>query len=697
MNISQFALVLLAVSLGTVRASGQCDRQPTTIYRSGWSPEWLTGAHGAAVDETRMFVRSGTSSTLSALTKPFAEFSLVTVGNFSTDSIVDVWLQGTAVQSAAVYLIESNTGTVSDSIFLSDISPESIAAQEVMEDRYRIIGPDTEDWFRLSINAKALQREGQKNTVWDSIVFQDVGGVGTSVYIAEARILPNQRSCLKEITPESGCIGSVCNSDISGVVSMSTSVPLYGFGPLQAEAAEIASAYGAGSDISVIAKLTPGTTYSEVAKLCANLQGMNEDSVPADVFARGMAMSGMGEGAPGVAYCQIEPAVAPLAVEQAQAPVEWPIVHIVVSSYGAMGEVRDMSAGFVSYFDRDGTAYANAFHGPESVNEVTVEEEIFLEQMYGDGNGYDGNADVEQMEGGDFAEQADVIDSTAKPAGCPGIPWGLSRIDQDNLPLDGVYNPGFYTGRGVHVYVLDTGLNMHSDFEGRIGEGVDCSSGTCRSGSYSDGTGHGTHVAATIGGTCYGVAKGVTIHPVKVLGNNGSGSYTGIINGIKWATENARRNGWRGVINMSLGGGASASLDSATNLAVSQGMVVAVAAGNENGADACTKSPSRASEALTTGATTKSDRWASYSNVGRCLDIWAPGSRVASASYTDYYGYIFKDGTSMASPHVAGGAALFLEKYPSASPNQVRDGLLSASVQKNIYRGSTTALLQVTF
>lgn len=181
---------------------------------------------------------------------------------------------------------------------------------------------------------------------------------------------------------------------------------------------------------------------------------------------------------------------------------------------------------------------------------------------------------------------------------------------------------------------------------------------------------------------------------MKVLADNGSGSYSGIINGIKWAVDNAYANGVRGVINMSLGGGSSPALNTAVNEAVARGLVVAVAAGNENAANACTKSPASASEAITTASTTKQDSASSFSNVGSCVDIWAPGTGIASVDYRSQTGYRFLDGTSMATPHVSGSAAIYLEKYPSATPAQVLQGLLRASVQRNLYPGTTTALLQ---
>ena len=718
--LSSFLFSLFAFALRGVNAEEQCERSTIDIYTGrGWSPDFITGAKGTVVDETDIVLRDGSSKTLMALTEPFTEFSFVTTleAGFPVDSIVDIVLQGSAIQSTAVYMVDSRTGTVSEAVHLNDISPEAIAVSEVIQDRFRIVGPDAGDWFRLSINAKDIRTDSSDNQSWDTIIFRDVSGVGASLYIAEARILPDTQGCLKDITPISGCIGSVCNPDIDGVMALSKSVPLYGFGPLSTLAAETATAAGIVDDISIIAKLKPGTTNADVAKLCATLQGMDPDTAPADVFARGWEIDSTLRGSTVLrddlpkAACKVDMVhsdgpededvyLYAMSAEAAAAEVEWPLVTITVSSYDAINDVRDLATDYVSYFDRDGIAFASGRplggsgrelrDGGAEGEGVVVVHEVAEDASPEDAPLEPVSSDVEQTD----VEQADVINSAAKPAGCPGIPWGLSRIDQANLPLDGVYNTASVSGARVHVYILDTGLNNHSDFAGRLGDGVDCTSGTCRSSSYADGTGHGTHVAATVAGTCYGVAKGAIIHPVKVL-SNGSGSYSGIIAGIRWATDHAKRNGVRGVINMSLGGSSSGSLNSATNTAVAQGMVVAVAAGNESGADACSKSPASASEALTTGAITKTDRWASFSNVGRCLDIWAPGSRVASANYQNFNGYTFKDGTSMASPHVAGAAALYLQKYPNATPAQVRDGLLKAAVQRNIYSGSTTAILQV--
>jgi len=267
-----------------------------------------------------------------------------------------------------------------------------------------------------------------------------------------------------------------------------------------------------------------------------------------------------------------------------------------------------------------------------------------------------------------FVEEDRVISLTAQQVNPPS--WGLDRIDQRRLPLDGVYGyPG--TASNVTAYIIDTGiLTTHSDFGGRASHGYDFVDGDANA---TDCNGHGTHVAGTVGGTSYGVAKGVRLVAVRVLNCSGNGTTSGVIAGIDWVTRNARK---PAVANMSLGGGASAALDAAVNNSINSGVTFVVAAGNES-TNACTRSPARTPNAITVGATTSGDARASYSNYGSCLDIFAPGSSITSAWHTSTTARNTISGTSMATPHVAGAAALYLSANPSASPTQVRNALVA--------------------
>jgi subtilisin family serine protease len=248
--------------------------------------------------------------------------------------------------------------------------------------------------------------------------------------------------------------------------------------------------------------------------------------------------------------------------------------------------------------------------------------------------------------------------------------WGIDRIDQRDLPLSGTYTYEA-TGAGVRSYIIDTGIrNSHQEFGGRASSGYT---------SISDGrgtddcNGHGTHVAGTVGGTVYGVAKQTALIAVRVLNCQGSGTTSGVIAGVDWVTANHIK---PAVANMSLGGSASSTLDAAVANSIAAGVTYVVAAGNSN-ASACNYSPARVADAITVGATTSTDARASYSNFGSCLDLFAPGSSITSAWYTSNTATNTISGTSMASPHVAGVAALVLQGSPGASPASVTSAITS--------------------
>jgi subtilisin family serine protease len=268
--------------------------------------------------------------------------------------------------------------------------------------------------------------------------------------------------------------------------------------------------------------------------------------------------------------------------------------------------------------------------------------------------------------------------------------WGIDRIDQRSLPLSRTFTYT-RTGAGVKAYIIDTGIRLsHTQFGGRAIDGRDTVDGSLPA---ADCHGHGTHVAGTVGGSTYGVAKGVTLVAVRVLNCSGSGTTSGVIAGVDWVTSNHLA-GQPAVANMSLGGGVSSALDTAVRNSIADGVSYAIAAGNGNAAgqaiNACNTSPARVTEAMTISATTNTDRKATWANYGSCVDWFAPGVGITSAWYSSNTATATISGTSMATPHTAGVAALYLQSNPTASPATVRTALFNATTKGVVTSSNTT-------
>ena len=280
----------------------------------------------------------------------------------------------------------------------------------------------------------------------------------------------------------------------------------------------------------------------------------------------------------------------------------------------------------------------------------------------------------------EFIEEDGVVSASTTQSSAP---WGLDRIDQRDLPLNQTYN---YTptGAGVHVYIIDTGIRTtHAQFGGRANKVYDAI-GDGQGGN--DCNGHGTHVAGTVGGSTYGVAKGVSLHAVRVLDCAGNGTDSTVIAGVDWVAANRQT---PAVANMSLGGGASTALDNSVQGMINAGVTTAAAAGNDYGADACGSSPARVAAAITVGSTASNDAKSDFSNIGTCLDLFAPGSSIQSAWYTSDTATNTISGTSMATPHVAGVAALYLQNNSSATPATVANQIITTATTGKVVGAGT--------
>jgi subtilisin family serine protease len=273
-----------------------------------------------------------------------------------------------------------------------------------------------------------------------------------------------------------------------------------------------------------------------------------------------------------------------------------------------------------------------------------------------------------------FVEEDSIVEASVSQS---NPPWGLDRVGQRDLPLNQTYSYTT-TGSGVNVYIIDTGIRRtHTQFGGRAFVGFDAVGDGQNT---NDCNGHGTHVSGTVGGSTFGIAKAVRLFAVRVLNCSGSGTNSGVIAGVDWVTANHVS---PAVANMSLGGGVSTALDTAVNNSINSGVTYAIAAGNSN-TNASNSSPARVAAAITVGSSTMSDARSSFSNFGSVVDIFAPGSSILSSFNTSDTATATLSGTSMATPHVAGVAARFLQSNPGASPATVRNEIVNQATLNHL-------------
>lgn len=526
-------------------------------------------------------------------------------------------------------------------------------ARATMRQARILSGPDNSGWMHIQINLAnltAFATDYGLPDLWGSLTLRDVSGLGFKLDFANIRIITLEalRASYLGLSSQQQQNGaSVASADASGQLgdaASTDSIPIF----------NVASTDPPAGSNQYILRLRPGTTWDQLLQICA------------EVDTRKPAFR---------AICRPTDPATVASVQSVEEPVQWGFQSVTVDSPADLEAMRLLLGSSVEYIERDLKASIYARPMPRDLHEV------------------------------------------------PASSWGLDRIDQTSLPLNGEFDSGPVNGSGVHVFVLDTGCRLtHEDFVGRVGEcrnalssGVVASvqSGgdappanssdpslahpldplftvqdTATVNAYQDVTdrqGHGTHVSGTAVGAIHGVARGAILHAVKVMGDDGSGSYSDIIAGMNWVQSFVKANNiTSAVVNLSVGGPRSASLNDATAQLAAAGIFVSVAAGNSH-ADACSYSPSSASSATggvaSVGATDEQDAMAYYSNFGTCLSIFAPGSDIVSASYLSDTGSRTLSGTSMATPHVSGAAALYLQRYPGASPSQVRGALQNAAVE----------------